>query len=213
MRNNLRNRKGIMRNNNNNDKNSKKKIFILIRRLILVLVGLILGTVLYFANAQGIVGNQLPMPFGYGIANVLSGSMEPTFSKGTLLLVKETQNVQTGDIVVYQSENSLIVHRIIAINDTEITTQGDANNTPDPVFQKSQIKGVVIGWIPYAGTITSLLKTPAGILILLILAILLIEGSFQKEKEEKEMELEAIKEEIRRLKQETGYDKEKKNDK
>lgn len=65
---------------------SKKKQRSILRRILLIIIGLILGVNVYLANAKGIVGNKLPMPFGYGMANVLSGSMEPTFSKGTLLL-------------------------------------------------------------------------------------------------------------------------------
>lgn len=170
---------------------------------LLAAIGCVLGVSLYFANAQSIVGNQLPMPFGYGIANVLSGSMEPTFSPGTLLLVKETGEIEKGDIVVYQSGQSLVVHRVIEIRKDQITTKGDANNTPDPVFDRSQIRGKVIGWLPHAGTLLSMFRTPAGILLLILAAFLLMEGSFRKQKESDEQELEAIKEEIRRLRSET----------
>ena len=52
------------------------------RLLLLILCGLILGVNVYLANANSLVGNQLPTPFGYGAAVVLSGSMEPEFSKG-----------------------------------------------------------------------------------------------------------------------------------
>lgn len=180
--------------------NRKQRPFI--RRILLIVIGLILGVNVYLANAKGIVGNQLPMPFGYGMANVLSGSMEPTFSKGALLVVKETQDVQKGDIVVYQSGQELIVHRVIDIAKTTITTQGDANNVADPTFDKTQIKGVVITWIPYLGGIVSTLKTPLGIILVLVCAFLLVEGSFRKQRDKDDAELEAIKEEIRRLKEE-----------
>ena len=73
------------------ESNKKRKAFA--RRLILVLIGLILGVNVYLANARGILGNALPMPFGYGIASVLSGSMEPEFSKGTLLTKGDANNV------------------------------------------------------------------------------------------------------------------------
>lgn len=172
------------------------------RRILLVLIGLIIGGNIYFANANGIVGNQLPMPFGYGLANVLSGSMEPTFSKGTLLFVKDTKNVKEGDIIVYQSEQELIVHRIIAIKDKEIITQGDANNVADQPFDKTQIKGKVIGWIPVLGSIAAILKTPIAMIAIIILALLLIEGSFRAQRDADDQELEAIKAEIRRLKEE-----------
>lgn len=171
-----------------------------LRRCLLAVVGLILGLNLYFANAGVILGNQLPMPFGYGLANVLSGSMEPTFSKGTLLLVKDTQDVQEGDIVVYQSGNELIVHRIIALENDTVITQGDANNVADEPFAKTQIKGKVITWIPLLGSVAALLKTPAAVILILILAFVLIEGSFRAQKDADDAELDSIKEEIRKLK-------------
>ena len=180
-----------------------KKQCPLVRRILLIIIGLILGLNVYFANAKGIVGNKLPMPFGYGIANVLSGSMEPTFSKGSLLIVKETKDVKQGDIIVYQSGSELIVHRVIKIEQNQITTQGDANNIVDPTFNKTQIKGVVILWIPVLGSIANTLKTPVGIILVLLCAFLLVEGSFRRQKEADVEEIEAIKEEIRRLKEET----------
>ena len=50
---------------------SKKKQRSILRRILLIIIGLILGVYVYLANAKGIVGNKLPMPFGYGMANVL----------------------------------------------------------------------------------------------------------------------------------------------
>lgn len=180
-----------------------KKQCPLVRRILLILIGLILGLNVYFANAKGIVGNQLPMPFGYGMANVLSGSMEPTFSKGSLLIVKETKDVRQGDIIVYQSGSELIVHRVVKVDQNQITTQGDANNIADPTFDRSQIKGTVILWIPVLGSVVNTLKTPVGIILILLCAFLLVEGSFRKQREADVEEIEAIKEEIRRLKEET----------
>lgn len=184
------------------EKRHKKHIRPVFRRILLVLIGLILGLNVYFANARGIVGNQLPMPFGYGMANVLSGSMEPTFSKGALLIVKKSDAIQKGDIVVYQSESELIVHRVISIDGDQVQTQGDANNVADPVFDKTQIKGVVILWIPGLGNVVEMLRTPTGIILILLLAFLLVEGSFRKQRNADDQELDAIKAEIRRLKAE-----------
>ena len=194
-------------NSNMEEKQNKKKNVhrkALLRRIILAAVGIILGVNVYLANAKGIGGNQLPMPFGYGIANVLSGSMEPTFSKGALLLVKETSDVEPGDIVVYQSGQELIVHRVISLDKEMgiVITQGDANNVADEPFEISQIRGEVIGWVPFLGNIAAVLKTPAGILIILILAFLLTEASYRRQKDADDRELEDIKAEIRRLREE-----------
>lgn len=187
------------------NKTNRRSIF---RRLLLLLGGLILGVNIYLANADAVLDNQIPMPFGYGLANVSSGSMEPTFSVGTLLLVRDTRQVQEGDIVVYQSQNHLIVHRIIRMDGKQVITQGDANNVADEPFEKSQIKGKVIGWIPGLGNVAAAMKTPAAVIIILLLAFFLIEGSFRAEKDADEEQVDRIKEEIRKLKEEIE-DKEK----
>lgn len=187
---------------NNENKKKKKQI---IRRLLLIVVGLILGINLYLANARNLLGNALPMPFGYGLANVLSGSMEPTFSKGALLLVQDTREIEEGDIVVYQAGQELIVHRVIALDGDTVVTQGDANAVADEPFDRAQIKGKVLGWIPVLGGVAALLKTPGAVIVILLLAFLLVEGSFRAQKDADDQELDAIKEEIRRLKEEKKH--------
>lgn len=173
--------------------------------LLLILILTLAGTNLaYFTNTQ------LPMPFGYGIANVLTGSMEPTFSSGTLLLIKATEDVQPGDIIVYESDSSLVVHRVISIDGNTITTQGDANNVPDQPFDKSHIKGRVIGRIPFMGSALKVLQSPAVIIFLIICIVLLMKSSSGRKKEENEDDLESIKQEIQQLKQE--IEESKKND-
>lgn len=172
-----------------------------IRRLVLALLGLLMGLQIYFVNAGRVMGDPLPMPFGYGAAVVLSGSMEPTYSAGDLLVVKKMDHYQTGDIVVYQSGRSLVVHRIIDMNGETVTTQGDANNAPDEPFAVSQIKGISVGSIPFVGTWFRILKTPAGLMAAFLCTVFLTEVSFRKQSDAGAAELEKLKEEIQRLKQ------------
>lgn len=138
-----------------------------IRKIFLAAAVLVIGGILCFTNIYTYPHSQPVMPFGIGMANVLSGSMEPTFSKGTLLIFRKTQEAARGDIVVYQSGNSLVVHRVKDIRKNQIITQGDANNAPDQPFDRTEIRGVVIGWIPYLGAILNRIRTPRGILLLL----------------------------------------------
>lgn len=187
-------------------KQKHKKLKALLRRLLLVVLGLILGVNAYLANARGIVGNSLPMPFGVGAAVVLSGSMEPTLSKGDLIFVRQADTAELGDVVVYQAENSLIVHRVVTKSGDTLVTQGDANNAPDDPIDAAQIKGVVVFSVPYIGTALDLLKTPGGIIAVLVLAFALVELSFRREKEADEAKLQAVKDEIRRLKAEQEND-------
>lgn len=182
-------------------KHSKKAAFKnLIRFSLLILCGAVLGFNIYSANANSLVGNKLPTPFGYGAAVVLSGSMEPELSKGDLIIVKETNSYNCEDIVVFQDGNSLVVHRIIEKSDEEVITKGDANNTDDGAIAISRIKGEVVFSVPYAGTAIEFIKSPVGTILIIALAILLLEIPRFKERKKDTEEIEKIKEEIRKLK-------------
>lgn len=179
------------------------------RHVLLVICGLLLGINIYLVNANNLLGNKLPMPFGYGAAVVLSGSMEPTFSKDDLIIVKKKDSFDIGDIVVYQSNDSLVVHRVVSMDGDMVVTKGDANNIEDASFDKSAIKGVVIGCIPSLGVFVNAIKTPAGTFVVLLCAFFLTELSFRKQKASDDKRIEDIKAEIRRLKEEKGEDDEK----
>lgn len=172
-----------------------------VRWVLIVLCGLITGVNVYLANANRLVGDPLPMPFGYGAAVVLSGSMEPTFSKGDLLLVEEAETYAVHDIVVFQDGNSLVVHRIIDIDGDTVTTQGDANNVADAPIDTSRIKGRVLGWIPLVGHVIQCIKTPLGTVIILAAAIALLEIPRRNEKRQDDEARQKLLDEIERLKQ------------
>lgn len=179
-----------------------KKLFALLRTVFLIIVSLVLGINIYSWNARSLTGNVLPMPFGYGGAVVLSGSMEPTIMTNDMIIVKVEESYADGDIVVFQTGKMLVVHRIVASDETTVTTRGDANNTEDTPIERSQIKGKVIYKIPHIGTAVRLLKTPVATILLILGAVLTVELPYRKAKDKTDEELERIKEEIRRLKEE-----------
>ena len=172
------------------------------RLLLLIICDSILGINVYLANANTLVGNRLPMPFGYGVAVVLSGSMEPEFSKGDLIFVKQKEIYTENDIVVFQDQDMLVVHRIIETNGEMVITKGDANDAADKPINVSAIKGKVLCWIPFAGRIVEFLKTPIGTIGIIAAAIALIEIPRRNEKRKDDEERKKIIEEIERLKHE-----------
>ncbi len=189
----------------------KHKHSALIRRIILALLGILLGVNVYLANARNIAGNRLPMPFGVGVAVVLSGSMEPELSVDDVIIVRESGSYNINDIVVYDTGREMVVHRIIEQSGDTVITKGDANNTPDEPIKADAVKGKVIFSIPYAGIAVKALRSPAGIIVIILTAFLLTEGSFRRKKESDENKINAIKAEIRRLKAEQAeQDKESK---
>ena len=180
----------------------KKKFPPILRTVFLIVVSLVLGINIYNWNARSLTGNVLPMPFGYGGAVVLSGSMEPTIMVDELIIVKAEENYAIDDIVVFQSGKMLVVHRLVELDGESAVTRGDANNADDAPIEIPQIKGKVIAHIPHVGAAVRLLKTPLATIILIVAAVLSVELPYRKEKDKKDDELERIKAEIRRLKEE-----------
>ena len=104
---------------------------------------------------------------------VLSGSMEPTYSVGSLIYVKSTdyKQLKVGDPITFLvSEDTVATHRIIEVlpdeddpNTIRYFTQGDANDAPDgsSVHYKNII-GKPIFSIPYLGYVSNYIQTPPG---------------------------------------------------
>ena len=136
-----------------------------IRISVLVLLAVLIGVSIYSINASMLGGNALPMPFGFGMTVVLSGSMEPELSVDDLLIVTPSDTYEVGDVVVYQTQRTAVVHRIVSIKGDKIITRGDANNTDDDPITKENIKGKVIFAIPFIGLIVNLIKTPFGTIL------------------------------------------------
>lgn len=147
-----------------------------IQIVVSVLLTLLLLANISIALLRLTTGEVLPKLFGYSHALVLSGSMEPAFSAGDMLIIQAQDSYKTGDIVIYTHGDILITHRIVGEEGTTFITQGDANNAPDsdPVTIE-QVEGQVVAVIPSVGLVVQFFKTPFGILVLVAMGLVLIE--------------------------------------
>lgn len=127
-----------------------------------LLNGFSLGVLLIIV-ALGAVTIVVPAAVGGMPLSVLTGSMRPTYPPGTLVVIKPAapEEIGVGDVITFQIESgkpAVATHRVIArstdsgTGEVRFTTQGDANNTPDPEqVQTAQIRGKVWYAIPYLG--------------------------------------------------------------
>lgn len=180
---------------------TKNKYSALLRRLILAFFGIIFGWNIYLANANFLSGNQMPMPFGYGLSVVVSGSMEPRLSVDDLIIIKAAEDYGVNDIVLFQEGSHLVIHRIVVVDGDTVTTKGDANNIPDAPIPKSRIKGVLVYDFAGLGKAVDFLKQPVSVCIILTAVIVLQERSYRVERNDDWKELEEMKAEIEKLKQ------------
>ncbi|XP_004488533.1 uncharacterized protein [Cicer arietinum] len=122
---------------------------------------------------------------------VLSGSMEPGFKRGDILLLHTNKDpIRAGDIVVFNinGRDIPIVHRVIEVHerqDTEqiyLLTKGDNNDMDDRVLynygqnwlEKKHILGKAIGFVPYAGWATIIMSEIPIVKYILIGAMALL---------------------------------------
>lgn len=105
----------------------------------LVTVLLVLVVILCLVVTIQVVGQGYANVFGFSMFRVVTGSMEPAIPVGSLLITREVdmQNVQIGDIICFQAQESAIfgrmmTHRVVEIypapdGGVQFVTKGDAN--------------------------------------------------------------------------------------
>lgn len=88
---------------------------------------------------------------------VLSGSMEPSISTGSLCLVDEKvayEKIEVGDVIAFRlgDTDTLVTHRVKAITKAGLETKGDANEVSDGISTtKENYVGKTVMSIPYGG--------------------------------------------------------------
>lgn len=135
----------------------------------------------------------VPKLLGIQTYNVISGSMEPSISVGSIVYVKnaEFDTLAEGDVIAFESGASVVTHRITSIDSQSklITTKGDANNNEDfvPVAYVNVI-GKVVAHVPFLGYIASWLSEITGKIVavmLLIIGLLLSNAGDKSQDKEK----------------------------
>lgn len=98
--------------------------------------------------------------FTYQALTIGSGSMSPAIEKGDVIILKgmkneEARKIKKGDVLVYNHDNKIIVHRVIKKSNNGETisfkTKGDYNNAKDSwTVKQEDVIGIVkfrIRWV------------------------------------------------------------------
>ena len=111
--------------------------------------------------------------FGFRIYRVISGSMQPALQIGDVIIVKKSNNYSERDIITYSNGLTTITHRIIAINNDEVITKGDANEVDDKPINKEQIVGKFFFRISNFSLFSIILSKNVIYLIMIFLLVLI----------------------------------------
>lgn len=152
------------------NKKVTRKIFKCIILVILIVL-FIINLILSFEENTHILGIYM--------FNIISESMEPTFYKDDLAIVKKCKisDLQIGDIITFKQENRVISHRIVKSTDEKgdvrFITKGDNNEVQDKdLVENKNIYGKVLCTVPKLGKAVHYIQNVRGFINIFIFVII-----------------------------------------
>ena len=159
------------------------KISIAVLRVIIVI--LLIGFV-FSVCLQRFSKNKLSI-FNYRMFTVVTGSMEPRYKVGDVLIAQEVDpsSIEVGDTISYLGKtgsfrDKVITHEVVDIDIDETTgkrtfhTKGLTNVVEDPIVSEDQLYGKVIYKCLVISLIYKIVSTSIGFYIFIIVPILYI---------------------------------------
>ena len=174
-----------------------KKIFKRVILIILIIL-FVVNLILYFEENTHILG--------FYMFNIVSESMEPTFFKDDLVVVKkiEVSNLQKGDIITFRQEDRIISHRIVKIiiekGKMKFITKGDNNEVQDKdSIEINNIYGKVVFSIPKIGKLIHYIQNSRGFINIFIFVIIVFVLVSLKDNQRNNRKIKRKKYEIKKL--------------
>jgi len=131
---------------------------------------------------------EAPNFFGYSFFRVMTGSMEPTISTDSLIVVKrvKAEKLREGDVITFYSRDPALMgepntHRIIRFEEEGgkklIYTKGDANNVEDRYpSEESDVIGKVVFSSSKVGKFVRLVSNPLIFIPLIVIPLVFMLG-------------------------------------
>lgn len=188
--------------------NKKKKS----TKIISLVFSIIFTTLLVFALAFSLVlkaqenavvdGPTLKVVYSESMATkneknryLFTNNLNNQFNKFDLITIDKLpaeEDLKLYDIVVYKVEDSLVVHRIIAINTRDVdgetkttyTLRGDANEKSDSkAITYDEMVGIYTGKrIAFVGSIIVFMQSPAGWIVFAVIVMYMVADEIMKKK-------------------------------
>ena len=167
-------------------KNEKfKKIFKIIKGIINTIIVIVVMSFVLIVCLQRFSGNKISF-LDYRMFTVVTGSMEPKYKIGDVLIAKEKDpsEIKIGDAISYlatkgEIKNNVVTHEVVNITKDEngkylFHSKGLSNLVEDPVVHEEQLYGVVVHKAKLLSFIRKIISTDIGMLLFIIIPILYI---------------------------------------
>ena len=185
------------------NKEKLKKIFKIIKSIFNILIVLLVMAFVFMVCLQRFSDNKFSL-FNYRMFTVVTGSMEPKYNIGDILIAKETDpsEIKIGDSISYLAKSdeirgNVVTHVVVNITKDEnghylFHSKGLTNLIEDPVVHEEQLFGVVVYKTKLLSFVKKIVSTDIGMILFIIIPILYIIVSemvaYLIEKEEKRKE-------------------------
>lgn len=113
---------------------------------------------------------------GYTLVSVKTDEMEPTISKGDLLITAEKEEYRTGVVITHIDGGETSISRIVGEHAEGVIIRADSTTSEEDesLLDTASIRGEVLVNIAYLGILYNLLQNPFFLIALLILALAII---------------------------------------
>lgn len=154
-----------------------KAIINFLRLVLALVIAALLFLSAWLLMSRYIWKTELPTLLGYTAIPAASSSMEPAFSKGDVLVVREKESYVLGDALAFYNpeKTDIVTHRIVGQNSGGFITRGDANTAEDTTLLAAEnIIGEIWISLPAAGILLDFLSWPLAFPVILLFGILLV---------------------------------------
>lgn len=146
----------------------ENKTLKVIGNILYILLFVIVVLMLIVVILQRATDNSISLG-GYRLFTVATGSMEPKYQVGDILISKQVNpdEIQVGDDVVYKGDtgsfkDKVVTHQVVSIREEngekKLTTKGIANTEEDPEIDVDQVYGKVIHKVKTLSFIGQMIK-------------------------------------------------------
>ncbi len=170
------------------NKLKENKIFKILYKILNAIVIFLVIAFIFVVFLQRFSDNKLSF-FNYRMFTVISGSMEPKYKIGDVLVSKEVEpsEIKVGDTISYLGKSGsfkdkIITHEVVEINKDEngdyvFHSKGLTNIVEDPIVYESQLYGVVKYRFVTLSLIYKIVGTKIGFYLFIILPLIFVIGN------------------------------------
>lgn len=167
------------------NKELMKKIFKILKGIVNTIVVVFVLAFVLIVCLQRFSDNKFSF-LSYRMFTVVTGSMEPKYNIGDVLIAKEKEpsEIKIGDAISYVGakgdlKDKVVTHEVVDITKDEngdylFHSKGIVNLVEDPVVHESQLYGVVIYKSKILSYIYKVIGTKIGMFIFIVIPILYI---------------------------------------